>query len=115
MSFLLVLIVIFAVMRVFAIFMTILMLITGFDLCKDEESYINSQKTALSTAEENTHEQESPCTPFCNCARCPFSVVVSTRTTGLLADITVGQKFHCVLPGTPIEMSASVWQPPKFS
>ena len=102
-------------MKVFAIFMTVLMLITGFDLCKDEDSYAGRQKTGFSKAANDAHEQSSACTPFCNCSCCPFSVIIPAGTTRLLADNTIIEKYENISSGTPIQIGSSVWQPPQFS
>jgi hypothetical protein len=101
-------------MKVFAIFITVLVLLTGFDLCKDEVGSEGKKKTELK-AGNSSNEQDSACTPFCNCARCPFSVMIPTVITDLLIDNTLIRKFCSILPATPIEVSASVWQPPKFA
>ncbi|WP_370527289.1 DUF6660 family protein [Pedobacter sp. SYSU D00535] len=102
-------------MKVLALFMTVIMLFTGFDLCKDEESCGSKKQVELSRTQDEHPQDSDLCSPFCNCTRCPFSVLLPQGLGAL-------QSFHTLVPqyqkersANPIRVSPSVWQPPKLA
>jgi hypothetical protein len=104
-------------MKVIAIFMTLLILLSGFDFCTDNEG-INvgsKEKTSLvKTAKAGTDKNEV-CSPFCQCARCPFSVLLPSTQPSVLAYKPLKNKFSLTIAGDPTGVSGSVWQPPKVA
>jgi hypothetical protein len=101
-------------MRALSIFMIVLTFITGFDLCNDQEVYRN--ETAVENTEPGTdkHQDEAPCTPFCNCARCPFSVMLPSQGIEFHVLTIPVEKFSTYLGLKPLQIISSIWQPPKL-
>ncbi|WP_207535596.1 hypothetical protein [Desertivirga arenae] len=99
-------------MKVLAIFMTILMLITGVDLCNNLDKNESKASTEMGKSNEK-HSDEAPCSPFCHCARCPFSVVLPSVLIELSVSIIKGEKFSEYSSMQPVHFASSVWQPPK--
>lgn len=106
-------------MKVFAIFMTIIMLLTGVDVCKEASGCESGEKTELCKMEKDAHEpdhdQELPCAPFCHCARCPFSIMIPVQIANLNPIRLEGYNFNSILLGKPSDVSFSIWQPPKLA
>jgi hypothetical protein len=102
-------------MKVIAIFMTILLLLSGFDFCKDDEviDADGKEKTALVKIDREHQDEEEVCSPFCQCARCPFSILLPQKLLVNLPDQALKIKFLLPIAGDPTGLSASVWQPPK--
>lgn len=102
-------------MRIFAFLMTILIIFTGFDPCKDKEIINSHIKVEVSKAGKDNSDK-SVCNPFCNCIRCPFSIVLPEQPPVLLTHRPVKGAFIITInSGTPIRISPSVWQPPQFT
>jgi hypothetical protein len=102
-------------MKLFAVFMTILMILTGFDPCKDKDIINSYTKIEVSKAGKENADK-SVCNPFCNCTRCPFSIVLPQQAPILLTHHPVRGIFIITIDsGTPTRISASVWQPPQFT
>lgn len=102
-------------MKLLAVFMTILMLFTGFDLCEDQDSSENEGRVEVGKTSDDNHQEEEPCTPFCHCARCPFSVVLPSVSRQHIISFLKIEKFDGYISPTPIQFSPSIWQPPKYS
>ncbi|KQR68333.1 hypothetical protein ASF92_15825 [Pedobacter sp. Leaf176] len=102
-------------MKLFAIFMTVLMIFTGFDPCKDKDIINSYIKIEVSKAGKDKPDR-SVCNPFCNCTRCPFSILLPQQPPLLLTYRPVKGVFIITInSGTPIRISPSVWQPPRFT
>jgi hypothetical protein len=108
---------IFAAMKAFALFMTIIIFLTGFDFCKDEDVMALSckEKVQLVKSGKERAEQSEVCSPFCQCARCPFSIVLPQTQHFILIDQPLETNFTIPVSGIPTPISPSVWQPPKFA
>jgi len=100
-------------MKALAIFMTILIFLTGFDFCK-EDVVVNS-RTATEHFKRSADQQEKNgnCTALCQCARCSFSILLSADPNDITSSDLKNSKFIPILSGTPVQVSPSVWQPPK--
>ncbi|WP_207420382.1 hypothetical protein [Desertivirga brevis] len=100
-------------MKVLAIFMTILMLITGVDLCNDLDSYERNVRKEVGQADNGKHPDEKPCSPFCHCARCPFSVILPSILNVLNISFIKSEKYEAYSVTYSIQFAVSIWQPPK--
>jgi len=104
---------IFTAMKALALFMTIFILLTGFDFC--EEDVLVNRKPATEHLKKATDQQDKNdnCTALCQCARCSFSILLSADPNDITSSDLKNSKFIPVLSGTPVQVSPSVWQPPK--
>lgn len=93
--------------------MTLLILASGFDLCTDPDSCNNSEATEISEGGQQTKPEL--CGPFCQCVRCPFSVLIPKTITATEKLFFARRNFPCPSPGTPVKISSSIWQPPKVT
>lgn len=100
-------------MKAIALFMTFLMIVTGFELCNDSENGICNGDTEYSQIPTDTHKEESPCTPFCNCARCPFSIVVTEADVVLLKSSKPTIQFAIASVQATNAIITFIWQPPQ--
>jgi hypothetical protein len=104
-------------MKVIAIFMTLLVFLSGFDFCKDEQA-INvgsKEKTGVIKTAQTSKDSNEVCSPFCQCARCPFSVLLPVQQPYVAALEPLKDKFVFTNGGVPTGISLSVWQPPKVA
>lgn len=104
-------------MKAFAFFMAIIIILTGFDFCKDEEIATSNSgdKFELVNANIDHDEKGEVCSPFCNCTRCPFSVVLPQNAQDILVDEVMDRNLTFVDSGIPTQLSPSLWQPPKLA
>ncbi|WP_432714660.1 hypothetical protein [Pedobacter sp.] len=93
---------IFTPMKAFAIFMTIMIFLTGLDLCEDNDAM-------------NSKNHIEVCSPFCHCAHCPISTVLPQELPALHSFQPMQRIFSRSDSRVPTQMSPSVWQPPKFA
>lgn len=99
-------------MKVLAIFMTVAMLFTAFDLCSVKDADLCQESTRACETEEG-HQQAESCSPFCGCTLCSHSIVFPPESADFqLYDLEL-KKFEDVQPGTLTQIVPSVWQPPK--
>lgn len=98
-------------MKFLAIFMTLFMLASGFDLCTDFDTCDSDETTLI------TDKQASPelCSPFCQCAQCPFSVLIPGPLTEMSALLPIAANFIYPAIGDPTRVDSAIWQPPKSS
>lgn len=97
--------------------MTVLIFLSGFDFCKDDQG-INvgsNEKTALIKTAHTGGDKNEVCSPFCQCARCPFSVLLPLTQPRIVAYKPLKNKFLFIIGGVPTGISLSVWQPPKVA
>ena len=92
--------------------MTVIMLLSGIDLCKDQET-AEPAKTELTASGKGKTENRDACSPFCTCAHCPFSILLPEAQSA-------AESFHLSMSnygespsGSPNAVSTSIWQPPK--
>lgn len=95
--------------------MTVILLLAGFDSCKEASAGESNEKKELCKTENGDHDEEPPCAPFCHCVRCPFSIVIPVHMTNLHPIRVRGNEFDFILPGKPTNVSFSIWQPPKHA
>lgn len=101
-------------MKIFAVFMTVVMLLSGLALCKDDEALNSKEKVELSKSFEDDHDSGDVCSPFCPCARCPFSILPQLSEKSRIYQLSK-KIFTDATWGNPIQISPSFWQPPKFA
>ena len=100
-------------MKFLAIFMTILVLASGFDLCADTGSCDEEERTELSKSDNKSQEKSEMCSPFCHCARCAFSILLPEKVEAFKVKYSSSDKFRYVLNALPTKVSNLIWQPPK--
>lgn len=94
--------------------MTILLFLSGSDFCKDD--FINAdckEKTRLVKTDQESKDKNEVCSPFCQCARCPISIMLPQKQLVIVAYKPLEIKFLLTIGGNPTGISSSVWQPPK--
>jgi len=61
------------------------------------------------------HEHKDLCSPFCHCACCStYSVIKILIGIPTLAELPAGTAYASGVPGTVIEISLPIWQPPQL-
>jgi len=102
-------------MKVLAIFMTLFMLLSGFDFCKDEAVVAGGkEKTEVVKSGNGCPDEKEVCSPFCQCARCPFSVLIPQKQVTAEVYKPLETEFLFTIAGNPTGVSVIVWQPPKL-
>lgn len=102
-------------MKFLAVFMTILMLASGLNLCADAGSCDNNQKAELHSQGQEQQSADEMCSPFCHCARCAFSILLPEKIKVIKTAFSSADKFSYVQIAAPIRVSSSIWQPPKHT
>jgi len=104
-------------MKIFAVFMTLLIFLSGFDRCKDEFVVDSDckEKTSISKNDQENHDKNEVCSPFCQCARCPFSITLPKKQILAIIYRAIANDFFVNIEGNPTGISSSIWQPPKFA
>lgn len=101
-------------MKAFAIFMCVIMFLTAFDLCGESDSCGSENKIEITTKDTEKHQAESGvCSPFCNCSRCSFSVLVPEIIKATSLTVFSLCNFKSLVDAAPTTISSSIWQPPK--
>jgi len=97
--------------------MTLLVFLSGFDLCKDDivMNVDGKEKTGFVKSDQENQGKNELCSPFCQCARCPFSILLPQKQLILLVYKPVKIRFPRSIVGNPTGISPSVWQPPKVA
>lgn len=97
--------------------MTILLFLSGFDLCKDDfvMNVDSKEKTGLGQTDADGKGKHEVCSPFCQCAHCPFSILAPQKQFVTLAYRALKLSFPHSISGNPTGISHSVWQPPKVA
>jgi len=102
-------------MKVFAIFMTLFIFLSGFDFCKDEAVVADGEeKTEVLNSGNGCTDEKEVCSPFCQCARCPFSVLIPQKLVAVEVYKPLETEFLFTIAGNPTGVSITVWQPPKL-
>lgn len=89
-------------------------MLANFDFCQENDA-VGVEKIELTQTDDDPCDNELPCAPFCQCTRCPFSVIVPAfeeeqSVEPLLSD----ESIHETSESTRTIIN-SVWQPPKYS
>ena len=100
-------------MKILALLMTLIMLFASLDLCKDDEVSDSNVKIEYSKTKKDSHASNDSCSPFCNCARCSFSILIPGPVHLLPSLGSIRPVYKHVTEGYPIQISNAVWQPPK--
>jgi len=83
--------------------------------CADDYMMDESSKmaAAITAPNDQQHDHEDACSPFCHCTCCAgFSINHSSITaTSMIPCNTL--LYSSYLPGSLIEHSSAVWQPPR--
>jgi hypothetical protein len=108
---------IFGEMKVIALFMTVLLFLSGFDLCKDDfvMKVDAKETTGLAKTDQESKDKNEVCSPFCQCSHCPFSILLPQKQVVILAYKPLKLSFPRSISGNPTGISLSVWQPPKVA
>jgi len=104
-------------MRLFAYIFLLIVTVLNFVPCADRHEFVETTAVQLvSTADSHEHSAvEDGCTPFCHCSCCAASVVMKLQSS-LAIPFSFQQEINSIrLHVDPIEISLSVWQPPKLS
>jgi hypothetical protein len=105
-------------MKIFSIFMTVLLLAIGFVPCKDgkdmSKGKVKTELTADQHHDDDTHHEDG-CSPFCVCACCSLQSVHASILHFIPAANLLVTEYD--LPGTDDvqELSRPIWQPPKLT
>jgi len=101
-------------MKILSVFIAVLILASGFDLCG--ETAIPDEKVKTELSKENGKKQgaETGCSNFCHCARCCFSLIPeSLNTPGFQYPSVI--RFFIFSNGVPPGVQRAVWQPPQIA
>lgn len=95
--------------------MTLILLLSGFDFCKDEivMKVDGQENSAAVHTDQDQKDQHEVCSPFCQCAACPFSILLPQKQYVIIAYKPLEIKFPRRIAGNPTGISPPVWQPPK--
>src|SRR5690606_29017206 len=99
-------------MKILSVFIAVLILASGFDLCGD--SGIPGGKAKTEVIKENGKKQdtENGCSSLCRCLRCSFSLLPeSSGISGL--PLPSGIRFFNSPDNAPAGTHRAVWQPPQ--
>ena len=103
-------------MRFISILCIVLVMALNMVPCADaHEPVVPSFSSSVDTAApEHSEQSDDACTPFCHCSCCASSVVLKIAAN-LVAPFSVHQVSSLPpLEARSIDVSLSVWQPPKL-
>ena len=104
-------------MKLFAFIMAVIVLLQSWMPCNDAVFAIKKVKATAeissSPQQNNDTEHEDACSPFCQCACCAGFSLNHTIASVSSPFLTSKKIVAFYLPDHLIEMSNSVWQPPK--
>ncbi len=104
-------------MKALAVIMTILVFLSGFDLCEEETRADVTDETVFSLAQgtDNGHQDTSDtCNSFCHCGHHPFSVLLPRCLEPIASPQPLKQAHTLTDTGYPVRISGAVWQPPRM-
>lgn len=102
-------------MKILTLFMAALMLTLAFvDLCNDGEKSC-AAASAVQQKQDRNDEALELCSPFCNCARCSFSVLIPQKHRGGAVAETYSVYSTIRPERLPFAVAIPVWQPPKMA
>jgi hypothetical protein len=93
--------------------MIILILLSGFDPCREETDCPDVLKTQVDETSHKQAEKLEICSPLCLCANCFFSVLIPCKPHLPLTFYKALQRSGKHLSSKPIHLNYSIWQPPK--
>jgi len=104
--------------RIFAYILVIIVLVLNLVPCADTHDHAGAPVAASLSSADHTKGHEIPvqdaCTPFCHCSCCASSVVLKL-IVGLNPPFSIPQTSTAAhFDGRSIDVSLSVWQPPKL-
>jgi hypothetical protein len=103
----------FAPVKALSVIMMVLLFLAGFDLCTDGLPPAGVQITIGSPERCEDHAAAAPCSPFCTCAQCPFSVIVPANAELREFVRSIRNQYPGAAETGPSSLSGSIWQPPK--
>lgn len=99
-------------MKILSVFIAVLILASGFDLCEDADIPDGKAKTELSKENGKNQDFETGCSPYCHCVRCSFSLL--PESSGILGlQMPFGIHFFNFPDNAPAGIHRAVWQPPQ--
>jgi hypothetical protein len=98
-----------------AIFLSVIMLAMAFDICQDTDSCADSDETELRKTTEQSPEDGEPCSPFCHCLRCPFSILLPVMSSEFSKGNPTERKYASTSESLTVIVQKAVWQPPKVA
>lgn len=102
-------------MKFLCLFLTFYMLHISVLPCSDVHESHKSAITTVAEAESHHQDHHDICSPFCVCACCQISVVVSAITSPSITPELLSLVSH--IPSTERFISSGfsfIWQPPKI-
>lgn len=104
-------------MRILSVICAIIVLALNMVPCADAHEHLVDQDVSISAASTNVEHNipvDDACTPFCHCTCCA-STIVAKISTALQTPFIIKSKVKTdYFEENSIEVSLSVWQPPKL-
>lgn len=100
-------------LKLISILLSSFILLANFDFCQEEYT-MSAEQIELAQTDDESCDEELPCAPFCQCTRCPFSVIVPAFEKEKSAELPLSDAFTNETSGSPTTVVNSVWQPPKY-
>jgi hypothetical protein len=102
-------------MKVFHILLSVYILVLSSLACSDMEATTSKNETAQISSSHTTSHEEEACSPLCICACCGSLAVHSSERIQQKPQEIIFQNFSPVEEKSVIDISLSVWQPPKLA
>ena len=93
--------------------MAALMLMAGFNLCSEEDRCNEEQTNLVSKSNDAPEEKDRQCSPFCQCSRCPFSILLPANVINNPIIALSVNRFKYQPVSVPQPITPAIWQPPK--
>lgn len=95
--------------------MTILLFLSGYDVFKDDivMNVDDKEKSGPVKTDTKSEDNNDACSPYCQCVRCPFAIMLPQKQFMIIAYRPLEIKFSISIAGNPRRISSSVCQPPK--
>ncbi|WP_423146043.1 hypothetical protein [Rubrolithibacter danxiaensis] len=102
-------------MKIFTIFMALLILAMGVNLCRDKDFCDGKETTTLSKTGKEEPAKSGSCSPFCHCTRCSFSILLPKSLTGTRTQFLTLRTIFISSESIAAGINSAIWQPPKFA
>jgi len=104
-------------MRLLAIILSVYVLALSCFSCADEQVVCNKTQISESLActENEHHEDEDVCPPFCTCACCKTSIEINIVAPLVSSIKKINPKPQIHFKATIVDMQYAIWQPPQLS
>jgi hypothetical protein len=106
-------------MKFIAFIMALLMLVLPALPCEDDAETADARKAKIEMAKQDNHQEEpehgDSCSPFCHCTCCAGFSINHFFAASSFTVFFDGKSYTSYLPVNIIEVSYSIWEPPKIS